>query len=55
MILFFLSHTLLVSELTLYSFAPFLWNAIHLNTASLLYAVHGSLTPFPLVYYRHLL
>ena len=26
-------------------------NALHLNTASFLRAVHGSLTPFPLAFY----
>ena len=28
-----------------------LWNAFHLNTASFLHTVHGSLTPFPPTFY----
>ena len=32
-------------------FLPFLRNAFHLNTASLLRAVHGSIVPFPLTFY----
>ena len=34
-----------------HSFAPFLQNTISLNTASYLYAVHGSFIPFPLSFY----
>ena len=33
------------------SFAPLSWSAIRLNTASYLYAVHGSFIPFLLPFY----
>ena len=35
-------------------FLLFLWNAFHLNAASLLRAVHGSIIPFPLTFYGRL-
>ena len=50
----FLLHTSFISGLTLYPFTPFLWNAICLNAASLLHALHGSIILFPLFLYGHL-
>ena len=52
---FFLFHSLLVSGLTFYSFTSFPQNAICLNTASLLYTVHGPIILFPPLYYGCLL
>ena len=50
-----LSFLLLSAHLGLASlyldFLPFLRNAFHLNTASLLHAVHGSIIPFPYTIY----
>ena len=47
---FFLCRSSLTS---LPSLRTVLQNAFRLNTASFLHAVHGSLTPFPLTFYRH--
>ena len=53
-----LSFLLLSARLGLASsyldFLPFLRNTFHLNAASLLRAVHGSIIPFPLTFYGHL-
>ena len=47
--------TSLIFQLSPYLFTPFLWNIFCLNAASLLHVVHGSIIPFPLTLYGHLL